>query len=217
MALSAPGTPSERIDDFYMQIGRCIAGWAEIDEWLFRLCRESIGPYEQSAIVYYRTPGIDIRLGLVDELVKSILPKRSRKSGGHDHPDVKLWKGISSDIRKLLSTRRRIAHHPVKAITNFLLLFTYPEKYGGANLQIQASEYERLRQKDADISPLAISDLMMHAIATDEIGQKLERFYDVLTEHVSASHLPTTPRSPAEHPSQKSSIKPRRRRKSSPL
>ena len=60
--------------EFYTVVGRCIAEWGNVEDWLFKLCRECLGPYEQSAIVYYRTPGVDVRLKLVDELVRSILP-----------------------------------------------------------------------------------------------------------------------------------------------
>jgi hypothetical protein len=68
---------------------------------------------EKTAIVYYRTPSLSARLELLDELVRATLPRKLRKSGGHDLPIVKSWKDIYGEAKNLLGTRRRIAHHPV--------------------------------------------------------------------------------------------------------
>jgi hypothetical protein len=62
-----------------------------VDDELFRIFRDCVGPYEQSAIIYYRTPTLNARLGLTEEIVQSVLPKRPKKSGGHYHPSVKAW------------------------------------------------------------------------------------------------------------------------------
>ena len=85
-------TPRKAADDFHMMIGYCVAEWAKVDDELFRIFRDCVGPYEQSAIIYYRTPTLNARLGLTDEIVQSVLPKRKKKSGGHYHPSVKAWK-----------------------------------------------------------------------------------------------------------------------------
>jgi hypothetical protein len=62
-----------------MMIGYCIAEWAGIDDELFRIFQHCTGAKEQqAAIIYYRTPGLNVRLGLVDEIVRSVLPKRSQ-------------------------------------------------------------------------------------------------------------------------------------------
>jgi hypothetical protein len=96
-----------------MEIGKCIAAWARVDDELFQVFRHCVGPLEQSAIIYYRTPGLETRLALTDELVESVLPKRERKSGGHDPLEVGAWKNACASFRTLLATRQRIAHHPV--------------------------------------------------------------------------------------------------------
>jgi hypothetical protein len=56
-------------DEFHRVMGSCIAAWAQVDDQLFRIFRSCIGPYDQSAVIYYRTPGLDVRLALVDEIV----------------------------------------------------------------------------------------------------------------------------------------------------
>ena len=106
-------TPQKAADDFHMMIGYCIAEWAKVDDELFRIFRDGVGPYEQSAIIYYRTPTLNARLGLTDEIVQSVLPKRPKKSGGHYHPSVKAWKVAIEGFCNLLAIRRRIAHQPI--------------------------------------------------------------------------------------------------------
>jgi hypothetical protein len=101
--------------EFYALLGRCIAAWAYIDDALFGIMRLCLAPhYEQSAIIYFRTPGLDIRLGLTDELVRSLLPGRDKKPGEHDPASVKEWDAIYDDMKALLPERRRLAHHSVE-------------------------------------------------------------------------------------------------------
>jgi hypothetical protein len=78
--------------EFYMYVGYCITAWAKVEEELFDICVDLLGSkLERAAIVYYRLPSLSVRLGLVDELVASALPQRTKKNGGHDHPDLKAW------------------------------------------------------------------------------------------------------------------------------
>jgi len=100
--------------EFHMYVGFCITAWGKVEEQLFRICVNCLGTSDEiAAIVYYRTPTINARLNLLDELVKARLPKKERKSGGHDHVDVKQWNDVCKDVTKLLTTRNRVAHHPV--------------------------------------------------------------------------------------------------------
>lgn len=67
-------TPTE---EFLMWIGTCITAWAKVEEQLFGICEHCLGARtDRAAIVYYRTPTIDSRVLLVDELVRTVLPKR---------------------------------------------------------------------------------------------------------------------------------------------
>jgi hypothetical protein len=89
--------------EFHMYVGLCITAWAKVEEQLFRMCARCLGTSDElAAIVYYRTPNMDTRLKLVDELLRAVLPKRKRKSGGHDHPDVKKWNTLRSNLEDLL-------------------------------------------------------------------------------------------------------------------
>src|SRR5437016_10623279 len=102
-------------------VGNCITEWANVEAALFAICWRCLGCTNvKAAIVYYRTPTIEARMTLVDELVKSILPKKGRRSGGHDHPDVSRWNNIEKEFRDLQTIRRRIAHHPVQMVRDIV-------------------------------------------------------------------------------------------------
>lgn len=68
-------------DQFHKMVGFCITEWAHVDELIFDIFHQCVGPLKQCAIIYYRTPGLEMRLGLTDEIVKAVLPKPARKSG----------------------------------------------------------------------------------------------------------------------------------------
>lgn len=100
--------------EFYQWVGRCIKEWAGAEDILFDICHRIIGAKRQIvAIIYYRTPTIDARLTLADDLVQAALPRRERQSGGHDHPHVARWKQLVKDIRALLPVRNLLAHSRV--------------------------------------------------------------------------------------------------------
>ena len=88
-AKSPRSAADQEADKFHMMLGYCISAWAEVDDLLFRIFRDCVGPYEQCAIIYYKTPGLEARFSLTDEIVKSVLPKKL--PGEHDHPSVQAW------------------------------------------------------------------------------------------------------------------------------
>jgi hypothetical protein len=61
MADDHPKTWQKNRDEFHMVMGYCIAAWAQVDDQLFRIFRDCVGPYDQSAVIYYRTPGLHLR------------------------------------------------------------------------------------------------------------------------------------------------------------
>jgi hypothetical protein len=179
-------------DEFLMWIGLCITAWAKVEEYLFAVCEECLGTRtDRAAIVYYRTPTIDARIKLIDELVRTRLPTRERKSGGHDHPDLKEWDDLRKDTLALLSTRRRIAHHPVKARTEMEQAMIVTEagealvtEAGEALvalkektwLEIYSSEAERLRPGTGEVSPLKFDHLVQHCSSVQEIARRTAEF-----------------------------------------
>jgi hypothetical protein len=218
MAMDKPETRDELRDTFHMMIGYCIAEWANVDDELFRIFRDCVGPAEQCSIIYYRTPGLDVRLNLTDEIVKSVLPKTARKSGGHDHVSVKSWKAAIKDFRDLLGVRRRIAHHPntIKYGASWPLILDLryllaPQSW----FEIYVSQHEQLRS--GELPALKLDDLKAHLTAVEALRARLQYFFsDVLTTRESTSSAPSLP--PQIQISQQTglSTKSQRRRKPSP-
>src|SRR5215469_12623611 len=93
-------------DEFMLMLGNCVTEWSNVEHWLFNICLRCLGCHPvKAAIVYYRTPNIEARLSLTDELVQATLPRPERKSGGHPHADLKLWREIEAEFRVLLPIR----------------------------------------------------------------------------------------------------------------
>jgi hypothetical protein len=163
---------------FFEALGRCIAEWAFVDEQLFLIFRDCIGLHEQSAIIYYRTPGLDLRLTLTNEIVISVLPHQESKDGGHDHETVKAWREITKNFRDLLPVRRRLAHHPVDWKGDELI-----GSHGlGISLQVHVGKHEIFRENSSVLSPLTIADLRKHLSSVKRLGNFLNDYSrDVLT------------------------------------
>lgn len=188
-----PANPWQELgEQFHMMIGVCVAAWAGVDDQLFRIFHACVGPYEQCAIIYYRTPGLDIRLELTDELVLSILPRKKRKSGGHDDRAVKAWKQAKNGFKDLLAVRRRIAHHPVTIKSEPIRLADLGKlrEFPPSWFEIYVSYHEQQREKSTDIPPLKIDDLRDHLIAVGALSSRLHNFYlDTLLKHVPPERI----------------------------
>jgi hypothetical protein len=217
--------PNPERDEFYMWIGHCISAWAKVEEQLFKICWQSLqAPKNQAAIVYFRIPGLDARLGLVTELVKAVLPKPQRKNGGHTPPSVRKWNGVDSAIRDRLGIRRRIAHHPVRT-NEASFPFKDNDAFKGESLsfswyEVHISEHEIARGRDATPQNLILTDLVDHDAAVLKLAGELKSFYeDVLLKHVPESDAPASPhthRSSKDNPAYSRSTKRKPRRKPSP-
>lgn len=183
-------------EEFYMWIGQCIAEWANVDDALFEIFRECVGPYDQCAIIYYRLPGLDIRFGLTDEIVRSVLPEpeKPKEKGGHDHVSVVAWTKTIKGYQDLLAVRRRIAHHPVDvrigfapelsvtshSIGNFKYranIFPNPRSW----FELYVGKHEQLRDKSAGLKSLLLKDLKDHFEGVRNLrGRLLVFLHDVL-------------------------------------
>jgi hypothetical protein len=195
-----------RSDEFYKWVGHSITAWAKVETWLFQLCWRSIGSSEASkeraAIVYFRTPALEARINLVDELVKTVLPRPERKDGGHPHPDVKEWNKLKQKSEKNLSTRRRIAHHPAsprKEIVEIRPASSPPKEPSPgtvhlrvahaiaefSRLEIYMSEDERLRGKGETLEPLYTGAIRSHCITVTGLADELMHFFQkVFLKHI---------------------------------
>jgi hypothetical protein len=188
-------------DEFHVMVGFCITEWARVDDKIFSVFRHCVGPIKQCAIIYYRVPGLDARVGLTGEIVGSVLPKPARKSGGHLHPLVKEWCAIETEIRELLSVRRRIAHQPVMiqsriwrsaALNTFAFneaAFTTPGEIESW-FEIYTNQHERLRERESDKQSLTVDHLAAHLAAVNGLLPRMHKFIDKLAAML-AEALPT--------------------------
>lgn len=172
--------------EFFETLGRCIAVWASVDEELFRLFQCCVGPVEQAAIIFYRMPGLDVRLNTTDELIRSLLPKRTQKNGKHEHKSVRIWKEIFNRIKDQLAVRRRLAHQPVELHNDQVFQFGF-SSFGEATLWdgkspipvprlvVRAGSHERARASSSP-RPLDISDLRVHLSSVRILSNDLNDF-----------------------------------------
>jgi hypothetical protein len=192
--MKAKDTPENRYQlgqQFYQWVGRCITAWSDIEARLFECCWYCLGSTrERTSIVYYRTPTLDARLTLADELVGTIFPKSKRKSGGHPHPDIKHWARIVSDLRTHLATRRRIAHHPVGQVIEPIVQDGALTGELQISWEIYTSSAEKLRQANADYVPLTMQHLIDHHTEISTLKGRLKEFVGKKLIPQLEGHLP---------------------------
>lgn len=166
---------------FLANIGRCITAWSFVEEKLFEICFATLkAPKRQAAIVYYRTPSIEARLALVDELVKAVLPPK--ESGEHSSPAEREWDRIVKEIRALLPERNALAHFPLKE--TFLPIESYEETANPGfmqprKLEIKPHKYELLR-KMRTFKSLGPDDLPKHQRRVNKVVIDLYEFQSLL-------------------------------------
>jgi hypothetical protein len=139
---------------FYAAVGRAITAWADIEDVLFAITLSILGcSRDRAAIVFYRTPTIESRLTLTNDLIYSFFPKHEPG----DQPDarIKRWREIQAKIREHLPVRNRLAHHPVGPVVDLR---------DDQNLEIihasHISSAERLRKGEEQA--LEINDILVH-------------------------------------------------------
>jgi hypothetical protein len=173
-------------ETFLANIGRCITGWVFIEEKLFDLCLMTLkAPKKQTAIVYYRTPTIDSRLALVEELIAAVLP--TKKPGEHSSKAEIEWDAIAKEIRLLLPERNALAHFPLKEI--FLPIESYeeaanPDFRQPRKLAIRPHKNERLR-KEPKIQSMDAESLPKHWRRINQLSMDLYSFQSTLRAAIS--------------------------------
>jgi hypothetical protein len=166
-------TVPPRFHEFYEWIGHCITQWSAVEKELFRICFSVINcNYGTAAIIYYRTPTIEARISLADELVKFLLPERERENGGHDHPLVKEWAGIVTELRAIIPQRNLLAHSPVEACRTSVRPFRSDDE-----TIVRMSYHEQVRRKERTMK---MPELAAHYDAVIAASTKLEAFREKL-------------------------------------
>jgi hypothetical protein len=172
--------------DFHMWLGYCISNWAAVESLVFDVFLAAMEcPRKQAAIIYYRTQNLSLRLDLANELVPIMLEMDESKRADA----LKEWKGIYKEIKDLLGTRNRLAHHPVKirderAMFDDGVGFDDGTGFAGATwAESYVTDDERLRGKYDEKPALKIGNLKIHRAGTQFV---ILRIFNFLKETVSA-------------------------------
>jgi hypothetical protein len=159
---------------FYAAVGRAITGWADLEDVLFRMTLAVLGcTMERAAIVFYRTPTIDSRLTLTNDLLNSFFPKH--RPGEQPDPRIKRWRELQTEIKTHLPTRNRLAHHGVAPILEFREI-SHDEVTIEIRTASVASHGEQLRKPDQTLAPLTLEDVQTLTRTTSRLVNDLRNF-----------------------------------------
>jgi hypothetical protein len=140
--MTSGGFLEEQSREFHYHLGSAVTEWARIEGELFEICTSILKAEKRHvAIVYYRTPTIDARLKLTDELIRTLFPQR--KPGSHPTKAEKKWTSITSKIRDELPIRNQLAHCPASPMVE--TTDGTPFKITDVWFASYVSETERLR------------------------------------------------------------------------
>ena len=157
-------------------MGEAIALWAKLEAYLFKICRAALGASSQrAAIVYMRTPTLEARRLLVNDLLETRLHLRP-KNGGKEHPDAREWRSITEALKNLLPTRNQIAHRPMEPHIDWTE--GVDGGVGKAELwfEITTSDHERARYGGPNGS-LNDADLRKHITDVRDLRERMIEFY----------------------------------------
>lgn len=192
-------TIEQQADEFYRWLGLCITSWAHVEDQLFHYCWAILGGSKQrAAIVFFRTPTLETRVALIDELLPTILPAIPKN--GHKGPyAIKTWSEIKADYSVLIPIRNKLAHNQAlpnvawgdrlaaapksaKPITEDGLKLSWYEVY---------ESHAKIARGDKDPgAPITLDDLKEHQRGVAGLTAKLIIFYqDHVLKHAPESVL----------------------------
>jgi hypothetical protein len=168
---------SDEEKEFYYQVGNAITDWAQVDGRLFSICVSVLkASVQHVAIIYYRTNTLGARLTLVDELLRTVLPKKDHPDGGHDHPITAEWKRLYTDIDSALNTRNQLAHSPVSQVAE---IDHRPDGTFGitdVSWTSYRSNAEQSRGRSGDKKELRTEDVKSHVQLVSDLWTRVRAF-----------------------------------------
>jgi hypothetical protein len=179
MSIRPSSTPSieAKQNEFMAMVGYCITDWAAVEEQLFGVFYDILEiSMERAAIIYLRTPTLESRLSLLDEILHTAYPGE-RKNGGHQHKDLDVWDGILKEIRDLLPVRNRLAHSPIGAGIYGTIDDETDTITQIREIRVESSSHvhERAR-KPEEKEPLSIQDLTTYRPKISGVHKRLFEF-----------------------------------------
>ena len=173
--------PHKDHEDFFKWVGICIKEWAYIEKVIFDLCSYVLkADRKHVAIIYYRTPTLEGRLALTNDLLQSIFPK---KAGEHDNPKLVIWTKIFKEIRNLAPARNVLAHSPIRykvSIKAQIDKTGQPAKVINQESWIEIATSENERLKTGEDKSYRVDDLPKYHAAVRALWDRLLNFHNDL-------------------------------------
>lgn len=200
MSDDSSGEMDAAAERLYAVAGRCINGWAFVDQALFDIFRVALGTdLVKASIVYYRSPSFSDHLFLVDRIISVTLAK-----GTQERAD---WVVLKKRIDTLLPIRNRIAHHPTTVFSRQVMTprqdvtgWSHRHEHWPAYVEESrklAHLSERERYGQIAKTQIRETDLVAHHNATvdlhNDLQSYLERAADALGKPAPEPPWPETP------------------------
>jgi hypothetical protein len=175
MSDSDGATDPER-DAHLLELGRAIAEWANVEEQLYHIVQSVLGcAAQRAAIVFYRTPTLESRIQLADDLLQTVFPQTSDNPGSQPHPGYAVWTQIQKDLRKETPIRNRLAHQPVE-----LRAAVWQHKSGEISIGplkiVTATSLAEAMKKGIGDEPLDFEHIKSHIVRVSAFPGRLLQF-----------------------------------------
>ena len=147
-----------------MWVGLCLTRWGLLDEIVFKIFHEILHTETKlAAIIYYKSPSLDTRLNLCDELVAAAFPYLA----GKPKPQIiRMWNGIREALRKLTPVRNALAHHNVGSMSEIQMVQQedkiFRAKGSTTRMEIRLNQYQRLRDGNNLVKLVKDEELPSH-------------------------------------------------------
>jgi hypothetical protein len=187
-----PPTMDDLGQEFMTYIGMCITEWSSVEDEIFETFQSVLGTdHDHTAILFYSAPSLETRLVLCSELLATIFPKPSRKSGGHIHDDLRAWERLCESMRVEMKIRNRLAHSPVmpylRSGQNWLRAISRGEEIA---FRLYTPLQKKNRARHAKEEPLEIGALKAHLANVAILAAGLQVWRRALPEHIAKRRPP---------------------------
>jgi hypothetical protein len=164
-------------DEHLLEVGRAITQWASVEAQLFGIVLSVLKcTARQAAIVFYRTPTLEQRLQLTNDLLATVFPQPADNPGTHPHPGFTVWSSLQKELRAEMPVRNRLAHQPVELSADVWKHDTTGEiTIGPLLFGTGISSAEALKKGRSDAA-LRVDDIKAHAARISGFPERLLAF-----------------------------------------
>ena len=188
-------TMTEEAQKFYAALGQCITMWSHIEGRLFLVCNLCLRSDEAiAAIVFFRTPSLEARISLSNDLVTQRLQPEPLRSGQHPPKLLKLWSKVHAELKQNIFFRNYIAHQPDSVDVETLWAIARARKSAVDDFDQLFDESTFIKQHRADnarrpmqIDKAGLAEMLAHLETMGKAFEALNEFSNQL--HVEMRSL----------------------------